>query len=128
MTVTIDRMIVTIKNQSIVGHINIRQWVEMRSDGVYSLEIDSAEDKTKNQLAYYFGALIPVIMDWTGHSKDETDMHMRIEFLEVELIKHKDKEYQYVPSIKDLSKKKMSEFIDNVYRFCVTHELNPPTI
>ena len=112
------------------GHIrtdfDYKKWLADRPDGDYIIEVDTEANKTSSQLGYYFGALIPLIVE-LGHSKTEADHHMRVEFLEPMEMKHRDKEYTFIPSLKDLNKVKMSKFINDVFEFCVTYGLNPPT-
>ena len=105
--------------------MDFKQWLGDRPDGDYIVEVDTEGNKTSSQLGYYFGSLISLVMKARDCTKAKADYHMRIEFLEVVEMTHRDKVSTIVPSLKDLSKTEMSKFIDNVFEFCVTYGLNP---
>ena len=120
-----NRTRLSVLNGHIRTNFDYKKWLADRPDGDYIIEVDTEANKTSSQLGYYFGALIPLIMEWTGYAKTEADHHMRVELLGSIQMIHKKKEYHIIPSVRELSKAKMSEYINDVYEFCITHGLNP---
>lgn len=107
---------------------SVIDFILKRADGEYEMAINSLEGKTARQLAYYYGALIPLLMNWSGNSKSDMDKIMKAELLDPEVFKFQGKEILVLPSLSELSKVKMSRFIDNVVEFMDANELNPPII
>jgi len=77
--------------------------------------------KTLQQLRYFHGVVCKCISDNTGYTVDEVKGLLKGHFL-VEYIKGPaGKEIPIVPSLADLKKLKMSEFIDNCIRLAAEH-------
>lgn len=107
---------------------SVSGFVLNRPDGDYEMTIESCEGKTASQLAFYYGSLIPILMNWSGNSKSDMDKIMKAELLDPEVFKFQGKEILVLPSLRELSKVKMSRFIDNVVEFMNNNELNPPIL
>ncbi len=72
------------------------------------------DDKTMSQLAYFHGVICKLLSDYTGYTLNETKGLCKGHFLTtVVRSRLDDKEIAIVPSLADLSKHDMSEFIDN---------------
>ena len=69
-----------------------------------------ARDKTNQQLGYYFGVLIPALVEITGYTKDEADGVVCRMFLTM----NRGLPNEYVRSKADLTTVEMGELIDSV--------------
>ena len=69
--------------------------------------------KTKKQLGYYFGVVLPEIARHTGHSVDELDSIFKAKYLKRKL-QWRGGELQTIESKANLTSDEMGEFISNV--------------
>ena len=65
-------------------------------------------------------------MNWSGNNKSDMDKIMKAHLLEPQKFNFQGEELTFVPSLKELSKSKMSKFIEDVILFMVENDLNPP--
>lgn len=122
-----DNIRIDIKNGLPSGG-NIVSFLQTLKDGSYVITAESTAHKTKNQLGYYYGALLPIIVEYTGYSKSDTDMIMKSEFLMPKEFTCNGRTYNVLPSLKEVKKVEMSKFIENVLEYMVDNNLNPPMI
>ena len=73
--------------------------------------------KTKSQLAYYFGVVIPALMEFQGCSKVEADEALRYELLPPDFREIFGKVIEYRPRIKNMKVKPMATYIDTCVNF-----------
>jgi len=117
---------ITIKDKKCVTDLS-KLLVDLK-DGIYLVDIYSDEGKTNQQLRYYKGPLIKCLMDYTGYSKSECDCYFKTKHLEVETIRLNSEVYTVLPSLKNIKKVKLAEFIKNVVEDLEVLGLNPPLI
>lgn len=80
------------------------------------------QDKTAQQLKYYYGVLIPAFCEETGYTKEEVDGLLKKIFLTV----NKGTKKEYVKSLSELSVKAMSDYIDSCVMFGAEHAVFVP--
>jgi len=62
------------------------------------------------QMRYYYGVVVKLLSDYTGHTPDEIDSILKWKFL----VRTDGNGLDYVPSKKDLTTTTMEEFLDRV--------------
>ena len=62
------------------------------------------------QMRYYYGVVLKMLSDWSGHTPDEMDSYLKWELLR----QTDDNGLEYVPSKKDLSTVEFEEYLDRV--------------
>lgn len=89
------------------------------------------QNKTLEQLGYFYAVIVPVAMDWQGLTKNQAEAFLKEECLPPVCFSTLDrKEYQYRPSIgKGTKIDVMSKFIDDCVNFLGSHGqyVPPPT-
>ena len=68
--------------------------------------------KTLEQLGYYWGVIIPYLMDWSGNTKDECDQILKHKLVPPQEFQFDDVVYEIRPSIAKMKVKEMSSYID----------------
>lgn len=69
--------------------------------------------RTNQQNNYYWGVVLALIYEHTGHSPEELHEAFKLKFL----TKHADKGLEFVQSTTDLTTTGMMEYVENVRRF-----------
>jgi len=78
------------------------------------------KSKTKAQLGYYWGVVIPEMMRWQGSTSKECDQALKEELLPPKIITIFEQAREVRPSIADMKVKEMSEYIDICVSFLGT--------
>ena len=88
------------------------EYVFGQTDGDYTLTIDKVKDnRSLRQNAYYFGVVIRIISNETGHTPDETHEILKYYFLKV----YNDKgEVIRLKSTKELSTSEFEEYMSKI--------------
>ncbi len=87
-------------------------------DNAYVQVMDEEEYHTARQRAWYKGVCLPGLSEWNGDSKGEWDIRLKFqcgtELLKVVEVESDGKTFPVPASITTLSKKKMTQFIENI--------------
>lgn len=84
------------------------------------------KSKTRQQLRYYWGVVIPEMMRWQGSSSKECDQALKEELLPPKIIIIFEQAREVRPSIAEMKVKEMSEYIDICVSFLGTYGVFVP--
>lgn len=93
----------------------LRGWLERYAGKTIDVTFQShREAKTRPQLGYLWGHVIPQIAEYTGYSEEEVYGLLKYEFLLVRLPKGEHGDYyESVRSLSDCNKEEVAKFIDD---------------
>ena len=93
-----------------------QRFISTQKDGEYDLIIKNHKRTRSNQQnRYYWGVIIRIIADETGHSDNEVHEHMKWRFL-----RKRGGKLETVRSTTDLSTSEFEEYTENIRRFAAT--------
>jgi len=78
------------------------------------------KSKTRAQLAYYWGVVIPPMMTWQGSTSKECDQALKEELLPPKIVTIFEQPREVRPSIAEMKVKPMSDYIDMCVNFLGT--------
>ena len=84
------------------------------------------ESKTKAQLGYYFGVIIPHLMEFQGCSSKDADIALKDELVPPTIVQVLGKTIQVRASIAEMKINEMSEYIDLCINFLGSWGINIP--
>lgn len=92
----------------------LKDWLEANDGKDVELIIRAPqEDKTKQQLGYLWGHVIPQIAERTGYSKDEVYGMLKYKLLRRQIDYHESEPVYIVRSLSELNKEEVSKFIED---------------
>lgn len=93
---------------------NMERYLLTLPDGPVQIIIKKyRRNRTDPQNKYYFGVVVPILMDYTGYTKDEMHEALKWKFLKIE----KPGMPPTVGSTKKLNTKEFEEYLENIKRW-----------
>jgi len=98
--------------------MNKERFIEVtktQQDGFYNLTMKKwGKDRSTRQNAYYWGIVMSLISKEVGHTAEELHEIFKKMFLPRKVLVFEGKEYEVVPSTKQLTTKEFNEYLERI--------------